>query len=397
MKPFRHSTVVTLTGFWFVLLSISVSGAVVPLNSFEDLAFIKQIQGGATRSRSAEHVTDGTSSLRVDFPNREYPNVVFPAAQVFATADWSNAGALLFDAFNADSMPMGVIMRFRDASGRSSDTSVTLPAGRQQRVAVVLHFPNKVHTKGYPLKQICAADQCALCELDGTAKSIASLEFFLSNPGRAKTAYFDHFRLADLSPITKIVDKYGQSTLSEWPGKIHGDQDLTVAHGAEAADLKAQIAALKTSSDHDAYGGWANGPQVKATGWFRTQKLNGKWWLATPSGHLFWSVGIDCVGAGCANSPGGDGNMNLFSWLPAGNDPLAAYSRWWGADFYRMNLYRTYGKDWETPWLLATDVFRPVAHFNVETSESASVTEAYENWRLAEHELTKVETAQLCL
>ena len=350
MKPLRHLTVFALAGCWFVLLSIPVSGAVIPLNSFEDPAAIKQIQGSATRSQSADHVTDGTSSLRVDFPNRDYPNVVFPAAQVFAPADWSNAGALLFDAFNAESMPMAIVMRFRDASGKSSDTSVTLPAGRQQRVAVVLHLPNKVHMKGYPLKQICDANQCALCELDATAKSIASIEFFLSRPGRAQTAYFDHFRLADLKPITKIVDQYGQSTLSEWPGKIHRDQDLIAAHSEEAAALKAQIAALKASTDRDAHGGWAHGPQLKATGWFRTQKLNGKWWLVTPSGHLFWSVGIDCVGANCASSPGGAGNMNLFSWLPAANDPLSAYSWWWGADFYQMNLYRTYGKDWETSW-----------------------------------------------
>jgi len=350
MKLFCHFTVVALAECLLVLLSIPASAAVVPLNSFENPVSIKQIQGSATRSQSAEHVTDGASSLRVDFPNTDYPNIVFPAAQVFAAADWSNTGALLFDAFNADSMPMAIIMRFRDATGKSSDTSVTLPAGRKQRVAVVLHLPNGVHMKGYPLKQICDADQCALCELDATAKSIASIEFFLSLPGRAQTAYFDCFRLADLRPITKIVDKYGQSTLSEWPGKIHGDQDLTAAHDAEAADLKAEIAALKTSTDRDAYGGWANGPQLKATGWFRTQKLNGKWWLVTPLGHLFWSVGIDCVRASCPNTPGGDGNLNLFSWLPAANSPLGAYSWWWGADFYQMNLYRTYGKDWETFW-----------------------------------------------
>ena len=37
------------------------------------------------------------------------------------------------------------------------------------------------------------------------------------------------------------------------------------------------------------------------------------------------------------------------------------------------------------------DVFRPVAHLNVETSEQVSVTAAYENWRLTERDLSKVE------
>jgi hypothetical protein len=37
------------------------------------------------------------------------------------------------------------------------------------------------------------------------------------------------------------------------------------------------------------------------------------------------------------------------------------------------------------------DVFRPVAHLNVETSAPTSVTAAYESWRLSDHELTKQE------
>ena len=37
------------------------------------------------------------------------------------------------------------------------------------------------------------------------------------------------------------------------------------------------------------------------------------------------------------------------------------------------------------------DVFRPVAHINIESSQPTSVTAAYENWRLADRELTNLE------
>ena len=47
--------------------------------------------------------------------------------------------------------------------------------------------------------------------------------------------------------------------------------------------------------DWDQYGGSLNGPQLKATGFFRTEKVNGKWWLVDPDGQLFFSHGMDCV------------------------------------------------------------------------------------------------------
>ena len=50
------------------------------------------------------------------------------------------------------------------------------------------------------------------------------------------------------------------------------------------------------------YGGWADGPRLKATGFFRVQKHKGKWWLVDPTGRLFWSHGIDCVRAANADA-----------------------------------------------------------------------------------------------
>ena len=44
------------------------------------------------------------------------------------------------------------------------------------------------------------------------------------------------------------------------------------------------------------YGGWANSPwQGTATGFFRTEKRAGRWWLLDPHGHSFLSVGLCSV------------------------------------------------------------------------------------------------------
>ena len=333
----------------------SVSGTIKPvpttqtvLTSFENAGQLGQILGAATVNQSTQHATDGSYSLKVAFPNQWYPNVTIPAAGFFATTNWNNPVAFMFDAYNADTQPMTVTIRIHNADGTSSDITVTLPSGLQQRVAVGIHLPNHLLMDSYPLNEACHADQSGLLPLWSgfVGDAVSSIEFVLGHPGRVQTLYLDNFCLVPVPALCNIVDQYGQYTLLDWPGKVHSDQELITEHATEAANLAAQLAALQSTTDRDSYGGWAAGPTLEATGWFRTQKLNGKWWLVTPSGHLFWSVGIDCIGTS-AGTPCDSTDSYMFSWLPAVNDPLYAFSgnNTW-PDWYLMNLYRVYGTNY---------------------------------------------------
>ena len=98
--------------------------------------------------------------------------------------------------------------------------------------------------------------------------------------------YARHVAAADYLPF---VDKFGQFAHGNWKYKVHSYDELREDLAEEAAGLAAAPAAW------DEYGGWAGGPQLQATGHFRTEKVDGKWWLVTPSGHLFYSVGINVV------------------------------------------------------------------------------------------------------
>jgi hypothetical protein len=42
------------------------------------------------------------------------------------------------------------------------------------------------------------------------------------------------------------------------------------------------------------YGGWS-ARQVKGTGFFHTQKIEGRWWFIDPDGHLFYSVALNSI------------------------------------------------------------------------------------------------------
>ena len=52
--------------------------------------------------------------------------------------------------------------------------------------------------------------------------------------------------------------------------------------------------ALADSGDYDRYGGWMKMNGTK-TGFFHTQQIDGRWWLVTPEGHVFFSKGVDNV------------------------------------------------------------------------------------------------------
>ena len=97
----------------------------------------------------------------------------------------------------------------------------------------------------------------------------------------------DASRHVDPANYLPFVDKYGQFVHADWRFKVKDDETL-------ARDLPAERSRLKPAPESwDRYGGWKDGPRLRGTGHFRTEKVGGKWWLVTPEGRLFFSVGLD--------------------------------------------------------------------------------------------------------
>lgn len=141
--------------------------------------------------------------------------------------------------------------------------------------------------------------------------------------------------------IFPFVDQYGQYIHREWPGKIHADTDLIAARQTEDVDLQAHPG----PADWDDYGGWAKGPTLKATGHFRTEKIDGRWWLVDPDGHLFWSHGITCVGMSVTTSV--KNREHFYAALP----PDAVSSGYWNN--LDGILQKKYDGDWSRYFGLA--------------------------------------------
>ncbi|MFB3881588.1 MAG: beta-agarase [Armatimonadota bacterium] len=171
-----------------------------------------------------------------------------------------------------------------------------------------------------------------------------------------------------------FVDGFGQYRHREWPGKVHSVQDTAQAREAETADLEAHPGPLAWNQ----YGGWAAGPQLEATGFFRPAMHQGKWWLVDPEGRLFWSHGIDCVGFDWGTTRIG-GREHYFAELPEPDSPLAAFytgsGERRGYRFGQANLWRKYGEEWRA---IGTDLLhRRLRSWGMNTIGNWSSPEIY--------------------
>jgi hypothetical protein len=171
----------------------------------------------------------------------------------------------------------------------------------------------------------------------------------------------------DAEPYFPLIDTFGQYRHKSWPGKVSSLAELTARRDREAAEQASAADAFSRAARWNRYGGWAAGPQLEATGFFRVQKYQGKWWLVDPEGRLFWSHGITCVGMMDATPI--EEREEWFEHPPWQQPELAKYilpsafvlkGHYAGRQvraysFAAANLHRKYGPDWRS-------VYPPLVH-----------------------------------
>ncbi len=185
--------------------------------------------------------------------------------------------------------------------------------------------------------------------------------------------------------VFPLVDEFGQYAHRDWPDKIHAAAEFSERRRSEEADL----AAHARPADWDRYGGWAGGPKLAATGYFRVEKLNGAWWMVDPEGGLFWSHGVVRVGTRVRVGSVYHGTPLLdrenYFRLPDPASPLGAFydrepqstRRYYVGkdnhpvyDFLEANLFRKYGKDWPSQY--AAQAQRRLASWGLNTIANSS-------------------------
>ncbi|MFZ0426885.1 MAG: hypothetical protein WAO20_02125 [Acidobacteriota bacterium] len=209
-------------------------------------------------------------------------------------------------------------------------------------------------------------------------KSVDAIVFEMEHPVGDPTLEVRSVRLAKESPGDAVldglplVDEFGQYVHQDWPGKATAQDQLE-------GDWKQEEESLKQEGfGYCRYGGYAQ-TQARATGFFRVEQIEGRWWFVDPDGHLFLSVGSDVIRPEMATPV--DGRLNLFSVLPPDDLlPQRGSQRRPGASFLTWNLERRFGGQWMEGWLDLT--IRRMGAWGLNTVGNWSSTELWESKRV---------------
>ena len=282
----RHRTAAFAAGLAASLAAAALGGATgAPAELSLARGRAEAVKSGRLAFESGGSVVLRSSSAEYSSGFRLLPP---PGETVF---DLTAGRYLAADVENLSGHQQRLCLQIKDASG-DAYAGITLDPG--EKATLKLQLPHRaVYSFPSGAKGVRTLDTAA----------ITNIAFLVIWPYEGQFSDLLHFRVSNVrltgtpdwsrgvaaGAYLPFVDRFGQFAHGRWRGKVTSYDELR-------ADLAAESAALKPPPESwDEYGGWADGPQLEATGNFRTEKVDGKWWLVTPSGHLFYSLGINVV------------------------------------------------------------------------------------------------------
>jgi hypothetical protein len=142
------------------------------------------------------------------------------------------------------------------------------------------------------------------------------------------------------------VDRFGQTTRKEFPGKVKDEAELV----ADVKEDEAYYASFKALA-LDKWGGLPGSGEklgLKATGFFHVEKKGERWLLVDPDGNAFFHLGI-CSFGWVEDHTYVKEREDIYEWLPPREGQFAGAwhpEKWWNDkafSFYLANLIRKYG------------------------------------------------------
>lgn len=338
-----------------------------------DPAQLKAMRHLDSSAEVIEH--DGRTVLKVTFGHeRPYPNVQFRLANGKA---W-NLDAferVEFDVINLsdEAIKIGARVDNPQATGQRNAVGGAATVEPTEAGTIVVPFNRRI---AMDLREQLKGMQYTPWGSQGgniDPANVVAVQLYIQHPTRSyqvavtgirAAGSFDPAAVEIPDPFFPFIDEFGQYIHRDWPAKVHSDDDLVAARLAEQAEMDAH----PRPASWNQYGGWADGPQLEATGHFRTAKYQGKWHLVDPDGRLFWSLGMDVVQATSAGAtPITADRAHWFAHKPWEDPAFAAHrgeARARRGDYagqtvptfayYAANLQRKYGADWYEAWLQAT-------------------------------------------
>jgi agarase len=313
---------------------------------------------------------DGEQKLAIDLHSKEHKSAGFSFIPD-TPWDWSQEGQFAFaiDIENPSSASVHLYVSAKDAEGQSHNRSFVVPGNSSDTYFMALNDPdlsietgirsnpNNWETEFTPMIWRYGTKQIDLSQ-------VKSIEFDVRGVPEDKHLIVDNLRLIkpqklDPNYLVGLVDEFGQNDKLEFTNKIDTVEQLQALNAKEQSAFTHEVPQGRSK-----FNGWANGPKLAATGYFRTEKYQGKWTLVDPEGYLFFSNGIanvrmsntstitgydfdsqfikqratgdftpeDSIGLNRAPKAAwpsrhvsSELRANMFTWLPSVDEPLAEH------------------------------------------------------------------------
>jgi hypothetical protein len=267
-------------------------------------------------------------------------------------SDWSSYGFLTFEMNSTTTQRFDLLLY--DAEGTRRLVIQPFQGARVRASIPLVHF-QKRNTQGMDMAAIGKTARpgywIGFTGAVGSIKKVDSLGIAMRLPIGSPSIEFNNFRLTMTAEDTifdprPLVDEFGQWIPADWPGKAKTFNDLNSAWKEEENSLN------PGDFNVSKYGGFLSA-KTKATGFFRVEKIDGKWWFVDPEGYLFFSSGSCCIVSGFSFSRI-RGREYIFTAMPPSdelNPPNQTERRAPNTSFYTWNLYRRFGSDWYQKWI----------------------------------------------
>lgn len=306
-------------------LSLLVSCSQPSDNPLSSLLSPENLENAEVEGVNVTPGNDGNSMV-LRFPPSDAPATIsLPVPE--EARDWSKVGTFTFEATSNSTIRYNLTIG--NAEGESFRYRIHPFADVPVRVAIPGRFLTEEYMNNRQFKGYWLSNWSNHIKLT----DVRSLEIEMV-PNRQVTLKLGNFTLTaeevedEILADGPLVDEFGQWISIEWPGKIGSLEGLRNAWSTEVAAL------AERDFGYSRYGGWKE-RREKASGFFRTAEVGGRWWLVDPDGYLFYSIGIDCVRYQSPTRVAG--REKVFAKLPQGSDERT--------DFYRANATLRYGEE----------------------------------------------------
>jgi hypothetical protein len=268
-----------------------------------------------------------------------------------APQDWSSANSVMVTVANPDAFPVGVTLRVEDQRRQGLEGDVVVPPASQASLLLPFYLPAAGILAMPPVSK--AGDPFIPSDVHGSINTGLVTTFRVQARDRSHllwigtpTLFNDDWRRR----LSGVSDAFGQYVGAQWPEKVNDDRSLQ-------EHLAAALAAVEqfesTSPTPHPFGSLLVPNGLRPSGFFRAERRYGRWWLVTPDGHGFFSLGVNAVRAE-SRTPVTNRTF-MFTALPQPgttearflNPSVQAPETW---DVEGTNLERGLGPAWRDAW-----------------------------------------------